>query len=345
MEDQFGGRTDDDLFYDDIEPVDNAAVIINESQGALENAGHHALPPSQTLASSTLADRSQAPGDTVAATVDPDIPAPAYRESRYRKSERMPSRNTAANAEARLKSGSNPRQKLTDEELAAKMEKMKLLAAEKTRKFLVAEQDERQHAASYARGMEEDRRRRADDACRRRRAEEDKRKLDDERARNRERKLKAMNAKDGGWDEGKTATAEEEARRGFRSAHGGVRGVKDVAASAMRPRGPRGRDVPDRPDVDRFLEPRRFGGRGTGPRGGAHPSSGRAKDSASTNPVNNAAPALTVDEFPALPPGASNESKAVSRDKSPVIPPLPTPPAGGKWDDEMEALDLKKDTS
>ncbi|EQK99658.1 hypothetical protein OCS_04628 [Ophiocordyceps sinensis CO18] len=24
MEDQFGGRTDDDLFYDDFEPVDNA---------------------------------------------------------------------------------------------------------------------------------------------------------------------------------------------------------------------------------------------------------------------------------------------------------------------------------
>ncbi|RCI07685.1 hypothetical protein L249_5730 [Ophiocordyceps polyrhachis-furcata BCC 54312] len=335
MEDQFGGRTDDDLFYDDVEPVDGATVIINESQRAQENP-----PPSQSLASSIFADKSQVPGDTAAVTS-----VPAYRDSRYRKSDRIPSRNTAANAEARLKSGSNPRQKLTDEELAAKMEKMKLLAAEKTRKFLVAEQDERQHAAAYARGMEEDRRRRADDACRRRRAEEDKRKLDDERARNRERKLKAMNAKDGGWDEGKTAAAAEEARRGFRSAHGGVRGVKDVAATATRPRGSRGRDFADRPDVGRFLEPRRFGGRASGPRGGAHPSLGRGKDPTSTTPANTAAPALTVDEFPALPPGASNGNKAVVIDKAPVIPPLSTPPAGGKWDDEMEALDLKKDTS
>ncbi|RDA89676.1 hypothetical protein CP533_3353 [Ophiocordyceps camponoti-saundersi (nom. inval.)] len=341
MDDQFGGRTDDDLFYDDVEPVDSAAVILVENQRAPEHAGHDVPPPSRSLASSIFADNSQPPGDTVVAPTDAANSAPSHRDNRYRKSDRMPSRNTAANAEARLKSGSNPRQKLTDEELAAKMEKMKLLAAEKTRKFLVAEQDERQHAASYARGMEEDRRRRSDEAARRRRAEDDKRKLDDERARNRERKLKAMSAKDGGWDEGKTAAAEEEARRGFRSAHGGVRGVKDVTAAASRPRAPRGRDVVDRPDVDRFLEPRRFSGRDSVPRGGAHSSQGRTKDSASTTQASNAAPALTIDEFPALPLGAPNRNQA----EAPVIPPLLTPPAGGKWDDEMEALDLKKDTS
>ncbi|PHH81043.1 hypothetical protein CDD80_4347 [Ophiocordyceps camponoti-rufipedis] len=329
MEEQFNGRTDDDLFYDDVEPVESAAIVVTESQ---PQAPH----PPPSLSSSIFADSS-------AASRAPNASEDSSTQ-RYNKPPRTTSRNTAANAEARLKSGSNPRQKLTDEELAAKMEKMKLLAAEQTRKFQAAEQDERQHAASYARGMEEARRRRADEAGRRRRADEDRRKLDDERARNRERKLKAMSIKDGGWDEGKTAAAEEDARRGFRSAHGGVRGVKGAAAAEAISRPRHGRDAADRANVDRFLPDRRPGGfRTSVPRGGAH---GRSRDAASAPKAGGitggAAPALTVDEFPALPPGASESTRidtTTANKTSSVMPPLPTPPAVGKWDDEMEALD------
>ncbi|PFH58249.1 hypothetical protein XA68_13982 [Ophiocordyceps unilateralis] len=341
MDEQFHGRTDDDLFYDDVEPVVSAAVIVEEKQQQEE-----APAPPRNMSSSIFADPSVAsrpPRETVVSDV-------SSSSARQQKPPRTPSRNTAANAEARLMSGSNPRQKLTDEELAAKMEKMKLLAAEQTRKFQMAEQDERQHAASYARGMEEARRRRAEEAVRRRRADEDRRKLDDERARNRERKLKAMSLKDGGWDEGKTAVTEGEDRRGFKSAHGGVRGIKGAASAAFsRPR--QGGDAADRPDVDRFLEDRRFGGRGSGhhpPRASAHPSSSQGKDVAASNPqtVNATAPALTIDEFPALPPGASDGRKIDTMTaKASVIPPLPTPPAGSKWDDEMEALDSRRDSS
>ncbi|RGP60794.1 hypothetical protein FLONG3_10713, partial [Fusarium longipes] len=30
MDDQFGGRTDDDLFYDDFEPVESETVVTTE---------------------------------------------------------------------------------------------------------------------------------------------------------------------------------------------------------------------------------------------------------------------------------------------------------------------------
>src|SRR5690606_10674008 len=97
------------------------------------------------------------------------------------------------------------RTKLTEDELAAKMSRMRLLAAEKARKFEVAERDEREHAAAYARGMEEARKRRAEEAERRKRGEEERRRMEEERERNRERKLKAMGGgnREGNWDEGK----------------------------------------------------------------------------------------------------------------------------------------------
>ncbi|KAJ9149203.1 hypothetical protein NKR19_g5767, partial [Coniochaeta hoffmannii] len=108
---------------------------------------------------------------------------------------------TKADREARLKSGANPRTKLTEEELAAKMEQMRILSAEKTRRFEQAQRDESEHAVAYARGMEEARKRRAEEAEKRRKGEEERRRMDDERARNRERKLAAVGARagKGGW--------------------------------------------------------------------------------------------------------------------------------------------------
>ncbi|PHH93324.1 hypothetical protein CDD83_7109 [Cordyceps sp. RAO-2017] len=395
MDDQFGGRTDDDLFYDDFEPVESAPVVIDESNRQTANARDptavqtsSAIPPSRSLASSRFADKPIATAAVPAATASAPTPAstvtnataytssgtdagasgsaspplnaptapssrdqPQYYQQQqqqhhhHQRPPRAPSQNTAASAEARLKSGANPRQKLTEEELAAKMEKMKLLAAEKTRKFQMAEQDERQHAEAYARGMEEARRRRTEEAERRRRADDERRKLDDERARNRERKLKAMGMKDGGWDEGKEAAAEEEARRSFRGANGGIRGAKGGAASGLgTSRYARGGGA-DRPDVDRFLGDRHGPrGRGRGGRGSGPQSLGR--DSRESRPQpKTGAPVLTTDEFPALPSAGPAKKEAdgsaapASAHEDSVVPPLPTPPAGGKWDDEMEALD------
>lgn len=233
------------------------------------------------------------------------------------------------------------------------MERMKLLAAEQTRKFEMSQKDQRQHAESYARGMEEARKRRAEDAERRRRADEDRRRLDDERARNRERKLKAMGAKEGGWDEGKLEAQEEEDRRGFRGANGGVRGVRrEGGLGGSRYAAREGDEVPD---VDRFLDDRyrgdrggrggRGAGRGGPGRGGAGRGGGRQQPSpAGGKPANAAAPSLGTDDFPALPSDGKKPSTSSAADssKAPAVstpPALPTPPAVGKWDDEMEAMD------
>jgi hypothetical protein len=240
------------------------------------------------------------------------------------------------------------------------MEKMKLLSAEKARKFEMAEQDEKQHAVAYARGMEEARKRRADEAERRKRGDEEKRKLEDERAKNRERKLKAMNIKDGSWDEGKEALAEEEARRGFRGANGGIRGTKNRGLGGSR--FARDDEAPA-PDVDRFLD-ERYRGRGRGDRGRGGNGRGRGRGRGSYDgPVNDArvsdarpvkqdVPA--VDDFPALPSGSNDKTKTDSEQNDsaqpkPTMaqaaqaalapPPLPIVLGGGKWDDEMEALD------
>ncbi|KJZ71736.1 hypothetical protein HIM_08878 [Hirsutella minnesotensis 3608] len=417
MEDQFGGRTDDDLFYDDLEPVDRAPVVSIElppqsepelepkpasppaeiaapppatqaptaprlpkpsKPGATPKSKASSIPPNRSLASSRFADKpavvqepaapepqspaapnNAAPSDgsqdkhaaevEVSSPTDapkPSSPREQQQGSHHGKPPRGPSQSTVAGGESRLKSGANPRQKLTEEELAAKMEKMKLLAAEKTRKFEKAEQDERQHAEAYARGMEDARRRRAEEAERRRRADDERRKLDDERARNRERKLKAMSMKEGGWDEGKEAAEQQEARRGFRGANGGIRGSRGGEGGGLgASRFARGES--DRPDVDRFLDERHTnrgrgrGGRGAGRgggRGGSHPA-GQAKEHAK---ASGAAPALTTDEFPALPGGAtSKKSVDVAAGQATVALALPSPPPGGvgKWDDEMEALD------
>ncbi|KAH6640239.1 hypothetical protein F5144DRAFT_544456 [Chaetomium tenue] len=271
-QDQFGGRTDDDLFSDDIEPVEEqveetidvpeptpvptrdapaqpepapAPAVVKPAparppqpaKSALAQSRHaprpdnnppHSTPknnnnstpknnnnnknhkkarspkPPPSVATSDTPSTQESPATP--ASTDGSTPTPTVTNTTSSASTPQPtttpttgSNNTAsAVSHARLNSGANPRTKLTDTELAARMEKMRLLAAEKTRRFEEAQRDESEHAVAYARGMEEARRRKAEDAARRCVAEEERKKLEDERARNRERKLKAMGMKEGG---------------------------------------------------------------------------------------------------------------------------------------------------
>ncbi|KAG6063937.1 hypothetical protein E4U32_000728 [Claviceps aff. humidiphila group G2b] len=391
MDDQFGGRTDDDLFYDDFEPVNSEAVLVYESQspeltsfssapssapepvdpsrhsrqpsslstsrfarkgnGDAKNQQQHSTQPLSAAAHRSNPTRNiteDSPHeDEVDAPTDSNAPATSARETTSHGSQN-------AALEARLGSGGNPRQKLTEEELAAKMEKMKLLSAEKARKFEKAEQDEKQHAQVYAKGMEEARKRRAEDAERRRRGEEDKRKMDDERIKNRERKLKAMSMKQGGWDEGKEAALEEEARKGFRGANGGVRGtIRDDGFGYSRSSAYGRSDGQERADVDRFLDERHRNRRRGRGEGGPGPAFNGGPPASRANPKNTSvsAPTLTADEFPALPSDGrkkKSDTATVSAGSAPKTEVLPIPslegivPEGSKWDDEMELLDELK---
>ncbi|KAK1572779.1 uncharacterized protein LY79DRAFT_674011 [Colletotrichum navitas] len=417
MDDQFGGRTDDDLFFDDFEPVSNPQVVETVAAPPPPPAAVvtppveppkpkpaapkpvQRPPPSQQpatkrpstaprggLANSRFADkpaaaprspRQAAPASTpsVTTTPTPQPPAdpaaaqtatapaasaaptaaaassPATTKSSSPASHpprekpqppptaptgpaagsttpttpgATPGANTALNAAARLGSGANPRTKLTETELAAKMEQMRILNAEKTRKFEQAEQDERSHAEAYARGMEEARQRRKLDEERRRRGEEERRRMDDERAKNRERKLKAMSIKEGGWDEGKDALAQEDEKRGFRGANGGVRGIKSGAGLSGSRFARDGDDAGDR---------HASAGPGEERRGAV---AAAARDPAASNGGDGVkpatpAPVISTEEFPALP-----GKKSTTDDASlPMLSPL------GRWDDEMEAFDAK----
>ncbi|KAI2628473.1 hypothetical protein GGR54DRAFT_587320 [Hypoxylon sp. NC1633] len=423
MDDQFNGRTDDDLFADDFEPMeaqereeskiskDESALIVEDkpapspaeppgepstaaatpsqsdstsntfrpslAQSRHAKPEHHTRPrkhspkpaaaaaavvaPATAMATATpsaSAETQEPPGDA------PNTPTTgAGNKKTQQVSPAKPGQNTAL--ADRLASGANPRTKLTDSELAAKMEQMRILAAEKTRRFEQAERDSRSHAIAYEKGMEEARRRRAEEAERRRRGDEEKRRMDEERAANRERKLKAMGAKEGGsWDEGKAAEEERDRRAGFFGANGGVRGARGYGSLANSRFAERD-DAPPPPrefGVDDFRGGRGRGGRGRGGSrgggrggrgggfndnerpGGARPAPAAAQNgSAPKQQRPNQAPP-TADDFPALPTPKKldTSSKTMDATKLPSLSPGPNSPPVGKWDEEMAAFDAKE---
>ena len=246
------------------------------------------------------------------------------------------------------------------------MERMRIASAERARKFEQAERDSQSHALAYQRGMEETRRRRAEDEERRRRADDDRRRLEEERNANRARKLKAMGSRPGAesWDDGKDA--DDGSGRAFRSANGGVRGVRRDGGG-----GGGGGEPREVFSADEFRGGGRGGrgrgGRGSGRggrRGGGHydgergfyndnnnnHNNGNGNGAARPNNNKTSTPQTlpTEADFPALPPSTK---KLDTTTTTPALDPLQFPsltPGGddeapvGKWDDEMEALDAKR---
>ncbi|KAH8902098.1 hypothetical protein BR93DRAFT_368107 [Coniochaeta sp. PMI_546] len=435
MDDQFGGRTDDDLFADEFEPVaeepEAAAEATQEAPIEVSTQGLEAPAAAAAAAASRASPAPPVSSKPISATPPSAPSAPrGLRQSRHAHSNNKPApaprpprqqqqppvakttssaatsseppastdasasatastsgeantaddkdntaqttttqptpptatpagtaapRNGATDKpdrEARLKSGANPRTKLTEEELAAKMEQMRILSAEKTRRFEQAQRDESDHAVAYARGMEEARKRRAAEDEKRRKGEEERRRMDDERARNRERKLAALGQKEGGWDLGRDHEEEAEERRAFRSAHGGVRGARSGAGLAgsrfasvgdEQPEGRRDFGGGDRGGRGRG---RGRGGRGRGglfdDRGGEDRREGNGHNGTSRAPPTQKPPA--VDDFPALPSSGVKKTTAQTKTPLPSLDALsPLSPQVGGWDDEMAAMDAKQD--
>ncbi|KAI2633114.1 hypothetical protein GGS26DRAFT_67249 [Hypomontagnella submonticulosa] len=406
MDDQFNGRTDDDLFADDFEPVEaqeeqsptmkgnaTATTIENlpqpasptEPAAATEptpiprtprglNQSRHAKPTAPSSHHQPR-PRKQSPKPVAPephretpATTPPAAPAAASAAAKGNGtstgnkkpsvSAAKPGQNTAE--VDRLASGANPRTKLTETELAAKMEQMRILAIEKTKQFEQAQRDSRSHAIAYEKGMEDARKRRAEEAERRRRGEEERRRMDDEREANRERKLRAMGAKEGGnWDEGKALVEEREKRAGFRGANGGIRGARNshgLGGSRFADRD-NGNAPPREFGPDDFRGRNRGHGRGGSTRGGGRGGRGgfnhdgeRGGNKPATQNGNlphqqTKTPQVPpkAEDFPALPPAKKIDTTTTSKDAAnttSLSPSLNSPPIG-KWDDEMAALDAK----
>ncbi|KAL2200163.1 hypothetical protein P885DRAFT_57052 [Corynascus similis CBS 632.67] len=441
-QDQFGGRTDDDLFSDDIEPVEEETIILSEpvavheapartepapappapqapaaqqsaptaparhAKGSLAQSRHapsprrdnksprppsnnnnnnNSRPPRSSGANDSPSAQETTPTSPNASSKQPPTgprepssssntppttttsvkttPGPASNNG----SNNNNNNNTAsAVSQARLNSGANPRTKLTEAELSERMERMRLLAAEKTRRFEEAQRDESEHAVALARGMEEARRRRAEEAARRRAAEEERRRLEDERARNRERKLRAMAAKEGGgWDAGKEELAgrEDERRGGFKGAHGGVRGAKSGAGlgGSRFAGGGGGSPADEGGDFNGFglrgRGVRGRGGRGRGGRGGA----GRAlfderegengrdhgrQNAPATAPSPPEKADLKKEDFPPLPTSGAAPKNADAAWVSKPGDQLPLASPVGKWDEEVAAdIDARQNSA
>ena len=388
--DQFGGRTDDDLFTDDFEPIapeDQIQIITPaavEAPPQPEDATTQQpaadvpvvpeapAPPPQPQPTKSLAQSrhnrpdkaprpsnnqnnnhkaaskaSPAPGpapdaSTTPATSSAPSTAPKAPAAASSATNKYVSGNTAsAVSESRLASGANPRTKLTDAQLTAKMEKMRLVNAEKTRRFEQAQRDESAHAAALVRSQEEAKKRREEDAKKRRAAEDDRRQLDDERAKNRERKMNAMRIKEGGWDDGKEERlAEEDGRGNFRSAHGGVRGSKTGGLAGSRYANTGGDDAAEDLGDDGYgYGTRGRGGRGRVGRGGRggrgsrtlFDADGERQDRNShqlqsenwstirdQEKQQKKQAATKTEEFPALP--SAGKSKAKGADSSAAVP-------------------------
>ncbi|OTB01892.1 hypothetical protein M426DRAFT_323117 [Hypoxylon sp. CI-4A] len=400
MDDQFNGRTDDDLFADDFEPVEvqeetAAPKTVHQSPPLETDNQAPSVTPTEPVASAkptpsfnALASLAQSRHANAKPT---SAPAPSHHHPKQRKhspkpvatpttptttesQEQQETNNKGSNHNGdtskkpqvptvrpgqntalvdRLASGQNPRTKLTDSELADKMDKMRILAAEKTRQFEEAERDSRSHALAYEKGMEQTRKRRAEEAERRRRGQEERRRMDEERAANRERKLKAMGMKDGAsWDEGKDVQ-EEGDKRGFRGANGGIRGARSNVNVGLG--GSRFADKDDSPPAPREFHPDDFRGRGRGGRGRGSTRGGRGgrggfnhdgEKRDGNKPAQNGntpsqqkpkQPPPTADDFPALPAAKKSDPMINKPDLMDTSAFSPAPI--GKWDDEMAALD------
>ncbi|KAJ1328196.1 enabled [Microdochium nivale] len=404
MDEQFNGRTDDDLFADDFEPAEPRSVeqpaatpprrprSPSQPRGPKDfkdglSQSRHATPakprpprnrktspkptgapPKNNKQSKAAAVKPAAavpepaaatPSQSTEGPAQPDAaPAPATPTSVNNASgaKGTPHKGGSNTAHAdRLGSGQNPRTKLSDKELADKMERMRLAAIERTRKFEQAEKDSQSHAAAYEKGMEDQRKRRAEEAEKRKRGEEERRRMDDERERNRERKMRAMSAKTPGtnWDDGKeTRMADEDVahdrrRGGFRGAHGGVRGRGVVDLAAVASLSAKGQITHPRSCLRQTT-----------------PAAGLAEDAAvaaaaivaiveeiaeTVAAAEAAVKPPSANDFPALP--VSEKPAAATKPEAPKIevpdrkdfPSLssvePASPPVGRWDEEMEYMD------
>lgn len=411
MDDQFGGRTDDDLFADEFEPIEDEqsiqvetvavsppALVAVESPAptstpvvapqpapevtavanakspspagasrGLQSSRHATQAPPASTPRAPRSHRSNHSGTanainnnnnnaTSGAAGSPKSSSPAPTQPSPRPDgASAPDRRhqgKSGNAE-RLASGANPRTKLTEDELADKMRKMAILNAERAAKFKQEEADRQSHEVALVKASEQAKKRRAEEAERKKREAADRRQMDDERERNRERKLRAMEAKAGGsWDEGKEERErEEEQRRGgfnFRGANGGVRGGVSRGGGLGGSRFAAATDDADFMSGHEAGRGRgRGGGGGRGGRGGFGRDAPRDEHSGPAQQGN--APRgsavkpsiLSTDEFPAL-PGSSGEAPKNKKIESTAKAEIASPVSPlGNWGDEMEAQDEK----
>ncbi|EPS36532.1 hypothetical protein H072_9926 [Dactylellina haptotyla CBS 200.50] len=289
----------------------------------------------------------------VAAATEEDEPVPSTSPKPDETEEKTPPSGPAAGtprkefpARNRITTGGPNRQKLSEEELASRMEAVRLKNQARTEKHLRAAEDEQKfNEAEQVRRVEEGKRRAEE---RKRQVEDGKKKkeLDAEREQNRQRKLKALQNRE--WDVTKT---EEDynpsgySSRSRRGAHGGVSGfISNPDAGYSREGG--GEDAVEGDGERSFHSPRgrgrggrgRRGDRGGGDRGGRgghNPHHGQNQKQATPADVANEA------EFPSLP---ASKPKVEIPEKTAETPLSPETPRGTWAEQAQDAAERAEKT-
>ncbi|KAK6345433.1 hypothetical protein TWF718_007349 [Orbilia javanica] len=288
--------------------------------------GSKETPPETDKAPETTTEATESAPSPDGGEENPTVTPPAAPAAGIPRKE-FPSRN-------RIVTGGPNRQKLTEEELATRMENVRLKNLARIEKLQRAAEDEQKFNEAEQVRKAEEVKRRADE--RKKQIEDGKKKkeLDAEREQNRQRKLKALSNRE--WDSSKN---EEDynpsgyTNRSRRGAHGGVSGfISNPDASYSR----EGEGDGAGGDVDRsFYSPRGRGrgGRGRGGRGDRGGGFGRGGNQPANNNTRGrqSAPADIANEaeFPALP---GSKPKADKVPETPVEPETPR----GTWAEQAQ---------
>ncbi|KAK4691828.1 hypothetical protein P7C71_g5256, partial [Lecanoromycetidae sp. Uapishka_2] len=224
----------------------------------------------------------------------------------------------------RTATGGTIKPKLTEDELSERLAAAKLNSAKRVEAHRLAEADE----ASFQQREEQASKKRQEEG-------QARRQMNQEREKNRLRKLGAQAGRE--WDEGKEEQAAKEDRGSQyqRGAHGGV-----------AYEGGRGRRTSNGYQNGGFMpeyEEKRGGyisrGRGRGDRG----RGGRGRAGYNPNIGTQQAAPDPVADFPALPTAARSEPKSDFHPASKVERPLSPATVGGNWADEVQATKIPND--
>ncbi|KAL9019428.1 MAG: hypothetical protein Q9185_003320 [Variospora sp. 1 TL-2023] len=333
-------RAPDDLFDDDFIPI--AEPLVQEfiqPTPPKSQRGRHDRPrgrgrgrPNQQQ--QQLLQHHQKPPAQPPTSTPSDPPIPNTNEAiatveTSAEPETIPKPSTAVRGD-RSATGGNAKPKLTEEELSARLAAAKLNNARREEAHRMAEADEasfqQREAQASQRRQEEGRARRF---------------MDQERERNRLRKLVAQGGRE--WDEGKGDQPAQDPRRSQyqREAHGGAAGYQ----------GYRGREVEPQPNAGGDIRGGGYGGRSGRGRGGR----GRGRGGRGRSGFENRAYGVEIlqppvpdaeTDFPALPPAERPKIDTVPQASRPQSQQQPTvevpsfqPPGGGgqSWADEVNS--------
>ncbi|KAL8736756.1 MAG: hypothetical protein Q9166_000122 [cf. Caloplaca sp. 2 TL-2023] len=330
-------RAPEDLFDDDFTPIAQPEPVIQEyvQPSTLHlQKGRNDRPRGRGRGRSVQQQYQQHPPTaqpSTASATDPVNTTTVINESPTAEPDGTPKAPSAVRGD-RSATGGNAKPKLTEKELSARLAAAKLNNAKREEAHRLAEADEasfqQREAQASQRRQEEGRARRL---------------MDQERERNRLRKLGAQGRRE--WDEGKEDQPVDSRRSGYRrGAHGGVSSYQS----------PGDRDTDLQPDGDDYSA---YRGRGYGPRGGSGSGErgrGRVRGGRGRGGYENTAgsfgiakppPPNAETDFPALPPAAppklntdSSTAQAKGEQQSKVeVPEFQAPAGGGQsWADEVE---------